>query len=136
EQVADLGIRPHKRPLQFGQTDGAAADGVDQRDEWIGGRMIEHRIFRHSERCCGFCWYLAGSSSNFPYTSIIRLFDSTRAFSGEHEYGGAKVTEAALNKFPSREIPDTFETDPYRFLICADKFQTGYDQPLLHTMYV
>ena len=26
--------------------------------------------------------------------------------------------------------------DPYRFLICADKFQTGYDEPLLHTMYV
>jgi type I restriction enzyme, R subunit len=58
------------------------------------------------------------------------------AFSGEHEYNGVKVTEATLNQFPSREIPDTFATDPYRFLICADKFQTGYDEPLLHTMYV
>lgn len=58
------------------------------------------------------------------------------AFSGEHEYGGAKVTEASLNGFPSKDIADRFETDPYRFLICADKFQTGYDQPLLHTMYV
>src|ERR1700747_3727070 len=29
-----------------------------------------------------------------------------------------------------------FQKDPYRFLICADKFQTGYDEPLLHTMYV
>jgi type I site-specific restriction-modification system R (restriction) subunit len=28
------------------------------------------------------------------------------------------------------------QEDPYRFLICADKFQTGYDEPLLHTMYV
>jgi type I restriction enzyme, R subunit len=58
------------------------------------------------------------------------------AFSGEHEYGGAKVTESSLNGFPSNKIADKIEEDPYRFLICADKFQTGYDQPLLHTMYV
>ena len=64
-----------------------------------------------------------------PYRAIV-------AFSGEHEYGGAKVTEASLNGFPSNDIADKIEQDPYRFLICADKFQTGYDQPLLHTMYV
>ncbi|HXF07908.1 MAG TPA: type I restriction endonuclease subunit R [Candidatus Acidoferrales bacterium] len=58
------------------------------------------------------------------------------AFSGEHEYGGAKVTEASLNGFPSSQIADKIQQDPYRFLICADKFQTGYDEPLLHTMYV
>ncbi|HRS37138.1 MAG TPA: DEAD/DEAH box helicase family protein, partial [Thermoanaerobaculia bacterium] len=58
------------------------------------------------------------------------------AFSGEHEYGGAKVTEASLNGFPSNRIAEKFRQDPYRFLICADKFQTGYDEPLLHTMYV
>src|SRR5712691_2604838 len=58
------------------------------------------------------------------------------AFSGEHEYGGAKVTEASLNGFPSGDIADQIQEDPYRFLICADKFQTGYDEPLLHTMYV
>lgn len=58
------------------------------------------------------------------------------AFSGEHEYGGTKVTEASLNGFPSSQIPDKIQIDPYRFLICADKFQTGYDEPLLHTMYV
>ena len=58
------------------------------------------------------------------------------AFSGEHEYGGAKVTEASLNGFPSSQIADKIKEDPYRFLICADKFQTGYDEPLLHTMYV
>jgi type I restriction enzyme R subunit len=56
--------------------------------------------------------------------------------SGEHEYGGAKVTEAALNGFPSSQISYKIQEDPYRFLICADKFQTGYDEPLLHTMYV
>ncbi len=64
-----------------------------------------------------------------PYRAIV-------AFSGEHEFGGAKVAEAGLNGFPSKDIADRIERDPYRFLICADKFQTGYDQPLLHTMYV
>ena len=58
------------------------------------------------------------------------------AFSGEHEYGGKKVSEPTLNGFPSNKIAERFREDPYRFLVCADKFQTGYDEPLLHTMYV
>ena len=58
------------------------------------------------------------------------------AFSGEHDYGGTKVTEASLNGFPSSRIASEIRNDPYRFLVCADKFQTGYDEPLLHTMYV
>ena len=58
------------------------------------------------------------------------------AFSGDHEFGGAKVNEATLNGFPSGQIAEKIRSDPYRFLICADKFQTGYDEPLLHTMYV
>jgi type I restriction enzyme R subunit len=64
-----------------------------------------------------------------PYRAIV-------AFSGEHEFDGAKVSEASLNGFPSKDIADKIQDDPYRFLICADKFQTGYDEPLLHTMYV
>ncbi|MCJ8502584.1 type I restriction endonuclease subunit R [Desulfatitalea alkaliphila] len=58
------------------------------------------------------------------------------AFSGENEYGGTKVSEASLNGFPSGQIAAKFKEEPYRFLVCADKFQTGYDEPLLHTMYV
>jgi type I restriction enzyme R subunit len=58
------------------------------------------------------------------------------AFSGEHEYGGKSVTEASLNGFPSNAIVEKIREDPYRLLVCADKFQTGYDEPLLHTMYV
>ena len=58
------------------------------------------------------------------------------AFSGEHEFGGKQVTEASLNGFPAAQIAGQFQEDPYRFLVCADKFQTGYDEPLLHTMYV
>ncbi len=57
------------------------------------------------------------------------------AFSGDHEYGGANVSEASLNGFSSAKIAEKIREDPYRFLICADKFQTGYDEPLLHTMY-
>jgi type I restriction enzyme R subunit len=64
-----------------------------------------------------------------PYQSIV-------AFSGEHEFGGVRVSEMKLNGFPSNLIPEKFKKDPYRFLIVADKFQTGYDEPLLHTMYV
>jgi type I restriction enzyme R subunit len=58
------------------------------------------------------------------------------AFSGTPEYKGQVVSEASLNGFPSREIADKIQEDPYRILVCADKFQTGYDEPLLHTMYV
>jgi type I restriction enzyme, R subunit len=66
---------------------------------------------------------------NSPYGAIV-------AFSGEPEYQGQQVTEASLNGFPSSKIADKIQRDPYRFLVCADKFQTGYDEPLLHTMYV
>ncbi len=64
-----------------------------------------------------------------PYRAIA-------AFSGEHEHDGAKVTEASLNGFSANLIVDKIQEEPYRFLVCADKFQTGYDEPLLHTMYV
>ncbi len=64
-----------------------------------------------------------------PWRAIV-------AFSGEPDFKGEKVSEASLNGFPSGDIADKFQEDPYRFLICADKFQTGYDEPLLHTMYV
>lgn len=64
-----------------------------------------------------------------PYQAIV-------AFSGEPEYQGKKVTESSLNGFASSEIVDRIQEDPYRFLICADKFQTGYDEPHPHTMYV
>ena len=65
----------------------------------------------------------------YPYRAII-------AFSGERQHGGQQVSEAILNGFPSSQIPKRIQQDPYRILICADKFQTGYDEPLLHTMYV
>jgi len=64
-----------------------------------------------------------------PYLAIV-------AFSGEPEFNGEKVTEASLNGFPGGDIAEKFQEGEFRFLICADKFQMGYDEPLLHTMYV
>ena len=64
-----------------------------------------------------------------PYKAIV-------AFSGAKEFGGKSVTESDVNGFPSKDIESNMENDPYRILVVADKFQTGYDQPLLHTMYV
>lgn len=68
-------------------------------------------------------------SRRSPYKVVI-------AFSGDKEYNGKMVNEASINGFPSNQIEKEFKKDPYRFLIVADKFQTGYDEPLLHTMYV
>lgn len=97
----------------------------------IGGHaramVITNGIERAIQYFHAFKDYLKERKS--PYAPIV-------AFSGEHEYGGKKVTEATLNGFPSSQIPDKVQQDPYRFLIVADKFQTGYDEPLLHTMYV
>ncbi|HCI0084817.1 TPA: type I restriction endonuclease subunit R [Klebsiella pneumoniae] len=64
-----------------------------------------------------------------PYKAIV-------AYSGDFEIGGEKKTEADLNHFPSKDIPAKLKQDPYRFLIVANKFVTGFDEPLLHTMYV
>lgn len=46
------------------------------------------------------------------------------------------VTEAQLNKFGEKELPEKFATAEYQVLLVADKYQYGFDQPLLHTMYV
>lgn len=82
--------------------------------------------------CCIEYYYAINkclSDRHSPYKTII-------AFSGEKNYNGQMLTSAGLNGFPDAEIPKEFKKDPYRFLIVADMFQTGFDEPLLHTMYV
>ncbi|MFY0653879.1 MAG: type I restriction endonuclease subunit R [Cyclobacteriaceae bacterium] len=70
---------------------------------------------------------------NAPYQSIV-------AFSGKkkHWKTGEELSEEKMNQFADNvnDIPKKFNKDEYRFLIVADKYQTGFDQPLLHTMYV
>ena len=60
------------------------------------------------------------------------------AFSGKVIYDAYPegVTEVELNGFAEKELPRKFESDEYQLLLVADKYQTGFDQPLLHTMYV
>jgi len=97
----------------------------------IGGQaramVVTSGIERAIQYFHAFKTYLVERKS--PYQAIV-------AFSGEHDYGGARVSEVSLNGFSSGDISSKIQTDHYRFLICADKFQTGYDEPLLHTMYV
>jgi len=49
---------------------------------------------------------------------------------------GLDYTETNMNGFPESQTADTFKGNEYPFLIVANKFQTGFDQKLLHTMYV
>ncbi|EHE1474267.1 type I restriction endonuclease subunit R [Campylobacter upsaliensis] len=58
------------------------------------------------------------------------------AFSGVKEMEGESYSEVGLNGFSEAMLKDEFKKDNYRFLIVAEKYQTGFDEPLLHTMYV
>ncbi|MCR2065103.1 type I restriction endonuclease subunit R [Campylobacter helveticus] len=67
---------------------------------------------------------------NYPeYQALV-------AFSGDKEIDGRSYSEAGLNGFSEAMLKDEFKKDKYRFLIVAEKYQTGFDEPLLHTMYV
>ena len=63
-------------------------------------------------------------------------FKAVVAFSGTVQDGGQSYTESMMNGFPEVQTARAFEAPEYRILIVANKFQTGFDQPLLHTMYV
>ena len=65
----------------------------------------------------------------FQYKALV-------AFSGTVKNGGVEYTETGMNGFSEMQTAETFKRDEYRLLIVAEKFQTGFDQPLLHTMYV
>jgi type I restriction enzyme R subunit len=67
--------------------------------------------------------------NNLHYKAIV-------AFSGKKEYEGIEYDEDKLNSFPSNDIPKTFKKQEYKFLIVANKFQTGFDEPRLQTIYV
>lgn len=96
----------------------------------IGGKARAMVITSSIERAIEFYKVITKmlEERNSPYKAIVAFTDK--------EIDGKVVTEAELNGFPSAEIEQRVEQEPYRFLIVADKFQTGYDQPLLHTMYV
>ncbi|MBF0259038.1 MAG: type I restriction endonuclease subunit R [Desulfamplus sp.] len=66
------------------------------------------------------------------YTDIKTLI----AFSGTVNDDGIEYKETGMNQFGEKELPTKFNTPEYQVLLVADKYQTGFDQPLLHTMYV
>lgn len=99
----------------------------------IGGQARAMVVSSSIPRCIEYYYAINKCLANrhSPYKAIV-------AFSGEHKYQRQEpaLTSAAMNGFPDAKIPATFKTDPYRLLIVADMFQTGFDEPLLHTMYV
>ncbi len=99
----------------------------------IGGQARAMVVTASIPRCIEYYYAINKclSERHSPYKTII-------AFSGECKYNGQEppLTSAGLNGFPDAKIPKTFKADPYRILIVADMYQTGFDEPLLHTMYV
>jgi type I restriction enzyme, R subunit len=67
--------------------------------------------------------------ANAPFKVLV-------AFSGEKMIDGIRHTEESLNGFSARDLPDEFEKDDAKILVVANKYLTGFDQPMLHTMYV
>ncbi|WP_279061681.1 type I restriction endonuclease subunit R [Bilophila wadsworthia] len=98
----------------------------------IGGKARAMVVTSSIDRALEYYTAINGQlqARQSPYKAIV-------AFSGEREYrGNPKATEDTINGFPGSRIEKEFRKDEYRFLVVADKFQTGYDEPLLHTMYV
>lgn len=99
----------------------------------IGGQARAMVVTASIPRCIEYYYAITKllAERHSPFKAII-------AFSGEHKYKGQEppLTSAAMNGFPDAKIPSVFKKDPYRLLIVADMFQTGFDEPLLHTMYV
>jgi type I restriction enzyme R subunit len=103
----------------------------------IGGRakaMIVTRSRLHAVRFkLAVDAYL--KEKRYPFKSLV-------AFSGKVRDGGTDFTESGMNtastgvSIPETATGETFKQNEYRLLIVANKFQTGFDQPLLHTMYV
>ncbi|WP_066061420.1 type I restriction endonuclease subunit R [Neobacillus soli] len=58
------------------------------------------------------------------------------AFSGTVKDKGEEYTEPGMNKFSEKQLPKKFDSDEYQVLLVAEKYQTGFDQPKLHTMFV
>lgn len=97
----------------------------------VGGQARAMVVTAGIERAIDYYYAISKQLQDMrsPYKAVI-------AFSGKKMYHGKEETESSINKFPSADIEKNMKLDPYRILVVADKFQTGYDEPLLHTMYV
>jgi type I restriction enzyme R subunit len=99
----------------------------------IGGKARAMVVTASIPRCIEYYYAINKclADRHSPYKTIV-------AFSGEHKYNGQEpaLTSATLNGFSDSKIEKEFKKEPYRILIVADMFQTGFDEPLLQTMYV
>lgn len=99
----------------------------------IGGQARAMVCTQSIPRCVDYYYAITKclEERHSPYKAIV-------AYSGEYklESEAQPLPCAARNGFPDAAIPKNFKSDPYRILIVADMFQTGFDEPLLHTMYV
>ena len=99
----------------------------------VGGKARAMVVTASIPRCIEYYYAINKclADRHSPYKTIV-------AFSGENKYNGQEpaLTSASMNGFPDAKIPKEFKKDPYRILIVADMFQTGFDEPLLQTMYV
>ncbi|NNJ09164.1 type I restriction endonuclease subunit R [Chloroflexales bacterium ZM16-3] len=99
----------------------------------IGGQakaMVVTRSRLHAVRYKqAFDRYL--QERGYPYRALVAFSGAVRDPDTQLEF-----TETEMNGVPESQTAETFKQAPYRFLIVAEKFQTGFDQPLLHTMYV
>jgi len=67
----------------------------------------------------------------YPHKAIVAFSGTVKDVDTKLEY-----TESQMNSLPESQTAEEFKKDDYKFLIVAEKFQTGFDQPLLSVMYV
>ncbi|MDB9344636.1 type I restriction endonuclease [Nodularia spumigena CS-586/05] len=101
----------------------------------IGGRAKAMVVTRSREHAVKYKLAFDKYIQDKGYKDIKSLV----AFSGAitlNEFPDETFTETNMNGMKTSEIPDKFGSDAYQVLLVANKFQTGFDQPLLHTMFV
>ncbi len=124
---------------------------VELTDHAIGKKtelIIEHYLSHTTREIDGYAKAMIVSRSRLHAVRYKLAFDQyikehkypikiLVAFSGTVIDGEKEYTEAGMNNLRSDKLTaDTFKLPEYKILIVANKFQTGFDQPLLHTMYV
>lgn len=103
----------------------------------IGGRAKAMVVSPSRAHALRYLFIMRDYCRRMGYNDVHPLV----AFSGTVEYQGEEYTESKLNKTERYNITETnlplyFASDLYNVLIVADKYQTGFDEPLLHTMFV
>lgn len=98
----------------------------------IGGRAKAMLVTSSREHAVRYKFEFDRYIAEKGYTDMKTLV----AFSGGVKIDEEEFTEVGINGIGEKELPEKFNTDDYQVLIVADKYQTGFDQPLLHTMFV